>query len=83
MLQAMPLCCWGQIAVAFCIGYVVRKVVQPPKHLWRPFLCAITFQNSSALPLVVVQSLAEQPPFDSDSKAFEKIALYVFVYNVG
>ena len=80
---AMPLCCWCQIAVALAIGYAVRAWVQPPKHLWRPFLCAVTFQNSSALPLVIVQSLSEQPPFDADPKAFEKIAIYVFVYNIG
>ena len=42
----------------------MRRLVNPPKHLWRPFLCAITFQNSSALPLVIVQSLSGFPPFD-------------------
>ena len=60
----MPLFCWAQIGTACLIGLFVRRLVNPPKHLWRPFLCAITFQNSSALPLVIVQSLSEHPPFN-------------------
>lgn len=79
----MPLCCWAQIGTACAIGLVVRRLVNPPKHLWRPFLCAITFQNSSALPLVIVQSLSGFPPFDRVDDAFDQMALYVFVYNVG
>ena len=60
----MPLFCWAQIGPACLIGLFVRRLVNPPEHLWRPFLCAITFQNSSALPLVIVQSLSEHPPFN-------------------
>jgi predicted permease len=80
----MPLVAMLHIAIGFVVAFLVRDtVVKPPPHLHRAFLCAITFQNSSALPLVIAKALASQPPFSSDPDAFGKFASYIFVYNVG
>lgn len=79
----MPVFAVLHLAIAFGVGYLARLFVRPPRHLHRAFLSSVTFQNSSALPLVVAHAMSEQQPLSKDPQAFEKLALYVFVYNVG
>jgi predicted permease len=76
----LPVAAAAQIAVGAVAAVVLtRWVARPPPHLRRPFMCAVAFQNSSALPLVIGEALAAQPPFSHDPDAFGKLAIYIFL----
>ena len=71
-----PLLATAQIGIAFAVALVARRVVRPPAYLHRAFLCALVFQNSSALPLIIARGLA-------GADGFAALAIHIFLYNVG
>ena len=83
MAGPLPFFAILHICVAFIVGYVARFLVKPSKQFSTPFLCACSFHNSSALPLVITTALATQAPFSKDRLAFEKMSAYIFIYVVG
>jgi predicted permease len=80
---AMPLFAVVHVITGLAVAVVVRAIVKPPAYLHRPFLCALTFQNSSSVPLLVAAGLTASPPLSELPNAFEHIATYTFMYNIG
>ena len=72
------------IAVAFCVGSVLRCIARPHERLHRGFLMALTFQNCLSLPLLLVEVLTRQPVIkDKIPDAYDQGYTFVFCYLVG
>lgn len=80
---SLPLIAMADIALAAGVVTLVIRWMKPPGHLRRPWIAAMVFQNSSALPLMIGKALSQQAPFKSDPSAFEKYTIAVFIYNIG
>ena len=79
----LPLFAFFQILFALGIALLVLNVLFVPKRLQRIFITASSFHNSNAFPLVIAQALSSQNPFNKVSDSFEKMATYIFIYNLG
>jgi len=85
LAQSAGLVIWAviNIGVSFLVAYfVLPRCVRVPRHLFVPFLLAMTFNNSGSLPIVLMEPLARSPVLASDPTAYQRAIAYIWVYNL-
>lgn len=75
-----PLFFWGLLhqLIGLLVGHLARRLGNIPDSFGREFSSACAFGNCGSLPLVVVETLARQPPLSNNSESLERMTTYVF-----
>ena len=76
-----PLFFWGLLhqLIGLLVGHLARRLGNIPDSFGREFSSACAFGNCGSLPLVVVETLARQPPLSNNSESLERMTTYVFL----
>jgi predicted permease len=85
LLESVSLLLWSgiQLLVGLLLGgYAFERVAKPERHFAVAFKLAATFGNQGSLPLLLLSSLMRSAAFADDPTAYQRSAVYVFVYGI-